>query len=467
MARGSAEAAAAAARGSALRFIGLLGIVSLFADMTYEGARSATGPFLLTLGAGPAVVGLIAGAGELAGYAVRLWSGYLADRTARYWLLTGLGYAINVLAVPALALAGRWQLAAALVLLERVGKAIRTPSRDVMLAHASRQVGTGLGFGLHEALDQIGAVAGPLLVAAAVWTGGDYRRGFAWLAVPALLALAALAAARLAFPEPAALEPAEPTTPPRRPLRSPSEPPDAPEASGAASKPGAAPVVSTSASRPAVAGTAAEAPAASVGSGPAAPHRPAHAPGLDLLLPPALRTYLAFVAVSTLGFMPFLLVALHPKPTRLVSEAAIPLLFAAAMAVDAVAALVAGRTYDRRGLTTLLGVPVATAAAAPLVLGRHPAGAVAGVLLWGVALGMQESILRAAVAGLVPAGARGRAYGLFHAVFGLAWFAGSALMGLLYGRLPGYAAAFAAGTQLVALPLWWHAVKATRHRGQP
>ncbi|HEY8485925.1 MAG TPA: hypothetical protein VIL11_00900, partial [Limnochordales bacterium] len=153
-------------RREALRFIVLMGLVSMLADVTYEGARSVIGPFLLTLGAGSGTVGVVAGAAELAGYGVRVLSGRLADRTSRHWLFTGLGYAVNVLAVPALALAASWQWAAVLMILERTGKAVRTPSRDAMLASASRQVGTGLGFGLHEALDQVGAVAGPLAVAA-------------------------------------------------------------------------------------------------------------------------------------------------------------------------------------------------------------------------------------------------------------------------------------------------------------
>lgn len=423
MARPTVQAARRTARGSAIRFIVLLGVVSLFADMTYEGARSATGPFLLALGAGPAVVGLVAGAGELAGYAGRLLSGYLADRTARYWLLTGLGYAVNLLAVPGLALAGRWQQAAALVLLERVGKAIRTPSRDVMLAAAARQVGTGLGFGLHEALDQIGAVAGPLMVAAAIWASGDYRKGFALLAVPALLALATLALARVTFPEPAVLDEGRPSAGPRN-APHPAPAPDGPDPS-----------------------------AGTLG--------PSH------VLPPAFRTYLAFVAVSALGFAPFALVAFHLKAAGLVPEAAIPLLFAAAMAVDAVAALAAGRAYDRRGLAMLVVAPLATAVATPLLFSRHPASAAAGVVLWGVTLGIQESILRAAVAGLVPEGIRGRAYGLFHTVFGLALFLGSGLIGALYGRHPGWASAFAGATQLAALPLWWGALRAIRQVTPP
>jgi hypothetical protein len=186
-----------------LRFVVLIGIVSLFADMTYEGARSVTGPYLGALGASGFVVGLVAGLGELIGYALRLVSGYVADRTARYWAVTLVGYALNMLAVPLLALAGHWETAAALMIAERVGKAIRTPARDAMLSHATREVGHGWGFGLHEAMDQAGAMIGPLAVAAALAAGWGYRAGFGVLLVPAVLALGVLLAAWRAYPRPA------------------------------------------------------------------------------------------------------------------------------------------------------------------------------------------------------------------------------------------------------------------------
>ncbi|MHB1417602.1 MAG: MFS transporter, partial [Chloroflexota bacterium] len=186
----------------ALQFIVLLGIVSLFADMTYEGARSITGPFLGILGASATVVGIVAGFGELVGYGLRLVSGYVADRTQRYWTITMVGYAINLLAVPLLALAGRWEVAALFIILERTGKAMRNPPRDAMLSHATSQVGRGWGFGLHEALDQVGAVLGPLLVAGILALQGDYRPAFAVLGLSALAALALLVAARLSYPTP-------------------------------------------------------------------------------------------------------------------------------------------------------------------------------------------------------------------------------------------------------------------------
>lgn len=87
-------------RQSAVRFIIALGTISLFADVTYEGARGVNGPFLATLGASAAVVGIASGAGELAGYLLRLAGGVAVDRTRAYWPLTIIGYIINLLAVP-------------------------------------------------------------------------------------------------------------------------------------------------------------------------------------------------------------------------------------------------------------------------------------------------------------------------------------------------------------------------------
>jgi MFS family permease len=198
----------AAARRRALTFVVLIGVVSLFADMTYEGSRSIWGPFLGTLGATGAVIGVVAGAGELLGYLLRLFTGVLADKTQRYWTITIVGYAINLLAVPALALAGNWPAAAGLVILERSGKALRTPARDAMLSYAAKDMGgAGWAFGLHEALDSTGAVLGPLIAALVLFLHGGYRHAFAWLLLPALGALATLAIARWKFPQPQDLDP--------------------------------------------------------------------------------------------------------------------------------------------------------------------------------------------------------------------------------------------------------------------
>jgi len=374
-------------RGSSgsLRFVVLLGVVSLFADMTYEGARAVTGPFLAALGAGATAVGVVAGLGELAGYALRLASGYLSDRTRRHWPFVLLGYGLNVLAVPLLAFAGRWETAAVLMIVERLGKGVRTPPRDVLLSHAAAEMGRGWAFGLHEALDQIGAVTGPLLVAAILYWRASYRLGFGVLVAPALLTLACLLVARALYPEPERFEAA----------------------------------------------------------GSAAAGR----------FPRVFWVYVASVACLGLGFADFALIAFHLKKVSVVTDSWIPVLYALAMAVDGLAALALGKLFDRWGLPLLIGVPVLSCLFAPLAFSRSAAAVVAGTVLWGVGMGAQESVVRAAIAVLVPVERRGTAYGVFNAVYGVAWFAGSALMGALYDVSIPYLAAFSVLSQVLAVPL--------------
>jgi MFS family permease len=189
-------------RRDAVRLVIALGLVSLLADATYEGARSIAGPFLLHLGANAPVVAIISGAGELISYTLRLASGRLVDRTRAYWLMTLIGYGVNLLAVPLLAWAGSWQWAAALLMIERAGKSFRTPARDVMLSQAAGRVGTGWGFGLHGAMDSIGAVAGPVMVSIAVARTQGFADAFLLLAIPAVLAMITLFTARWLYPKP-------------------------------------------------------------------------------------------------------------------------------------------------------------------------------------------------------------------------------------------------------------------------
>jgi MFS family permease len=372
----------------AMLFVVLLGVVSLFADMTYEGARSITGPYLAVLGASATVVGLVAGLGELIGYGLRLMSGYVSDRTGQYWAITILGYAVNLIAVPLLALAGNWPLAALLMIAERTGKAIRTPARDAMLSHATHDMGRGWGFGLHEALDQIGAVLGPLIVAAVLYTRGEYQLGFAILAIPAILALLVLVAARLLYPRPRDLEIGTP---------------------------------------------------------------PLTTQGLGR----SFWLYLAAVALIAAGFADFPLIAYHFERAAVAPAGWIPVLYAIAMGVDALAALIFGRLFDRRGLAVLIAAALLSALVAPLVFlgGFWPA--LAGMALWGVGMGAQESIMRAALADMVPPHRRGTAYGLFNASYGLFWFLGSAAIGLLYDRSIPALIVFAVALQLAAVSVLW------------
>jgi MFS family permease len=386
----------AAVRARAVRLIVAFGVVSLFADMVYEGARSILGPFLLTLGASAAVVGLIAGVGEFAGYALRVVSGYAADRTGRYWALTIGGYALTVVAVPLLGLVGRVDLALALVVAERLGKAVRTPARDVLLSNAGAVTGRGWGFGLHEALDQVGAILSPLLLAAVLAArAGDYRLAFLSLAAPGVATLAALAWARVRAPEPAVFE-------------------QFAQARVPAAPPGEAPV--PSAARP-------------------------------------LRRYLLFVGVATVGFAPFPLAAFHLDAAGVVSTAQVPLLFAFAMAVDAGAALLGGRVYDRRGLAVLAVVPLLTVASL-LLFTTSPALVWAGAAVWGAALGLQESTLRAVVGALVPAVRRGVAYGMFNLVYGSALLVAGAGLGAAYQRSVGTLAVVVVAAGIAAFVVW-------------
>ncbi len=170
------------------------GVVSLAADMVYEGARSVTGPLLASLGASAVLVGLISGAGEATALLLRLVFGSWADRSGRYWTLTFVGYGLTAVCVPALAitplLAGAGLvLACVLILGERLGKAVRSPAKTALLAHAAVAVGLGRGFGVHQALDQIGAVAGPLLVAAVAAAAGTIWPAMAVLIIPGAVAM--------------------------------------------------------------------------------------------------------------------------------------------------------------------------------------------------------------------------------------------------------------------------------------
>ncbi len=350
---------------TAIRFVVFLGVVSLFGDMTYEGARSIVGPYLATLGASGAVVGVVAGFGELMGYAVRLLSGYVGDRTGRYWTVTIVGYLLNLFAVPLLAVVGGWQGAAALIVAERVGRGLRTPTRDAMLSHASGQIGAGWVFGLHEAMDTTGAVIGPLAISIALYLGQGYRMSFAMLLVPALLSILVLLIARSQFPRPRDLETEETIGAP------------------------------TSLSR-------------------------------------NFWAYSAGAALIGAGYADFSLIAFHFGKTAVVTATWIPVLYAIAMISAAVAAITLGRLFDRIGIIVMVPTTIASAVAAPLVFLGDPTAATAGVLCWGVGMGAQESVMRAAVGSMAPQARRGTAFGKFHMIFGVAWFIGSAVLGVLY-----------------------------------
>ena len=346
-------------------FIILIGVVSLFSDMTHEGARAITGPFLAMLGASSVVVGFVAGFGELMGYGIRLVSGIISDRTKKYWTVTFVGYFINLLAVPALALAGSWQMAAVLMILERTGRAIRNPARDVMLSHATSSIGHGKGFAVHEALDQIGAVSGPLIVSLVYLLSGSYHESFAILLIPTLLALSILVVARLKYPKTEHLETKEKGSPQVFPKR-------------------------------------------------------------------FFLIYLAAVSLIATGFADYPLIAFHFNKTGQVSAGMIPVLYAVAMGVDALAALLLGHFFDKLGIKVIVVSTLISLLFAPLVFLGNFYTALAGMVCWGVGMAAQESVVRAVLATILPADKKATGFGMFNAMIGVSWFLGSFLMGWLY-----------------------------------
>jgi len=383
----------------AMRFVLLLGVVSLFADMTYEAARSLAGPYLAILGASGAIVGFTAGAGELLGYGLRFFSGLLSDKTQKYWTITIVGYVVNLLAVPLLALANHWGWAVALMMAERVGKAIRAPARDVMLSHAAAAVGRGWGFAVHEAMDQIGAMVGPIIVMVVLAINGSYRFAFAILAIPAALAIIVLIIARINFPHPHRFE----------------------------------------------------------------TDREDHREGK---LPSVFWLYLAAVGFVAAGFADYPLIAFHIKSHHIFDDKWIPLLYACAMGIDALSALVFGRWYDKKGVLALVTAIAVSSFFALPAFSFIPALIVAGIALWGIGMGAQESIIRAVVADIVPAHKRGTGFGLFNAGFGIAWFLGSVVMGILYDFSLPALMVMSMVCQIVSLPLFIQVHKRLSKRGK-
>src|SRR5579871_118832 len=379
-------------RKSAVRFIVALGLISLLADVTYEGARSVNGPFLGTLGASAAIIGIVSGAGELAGYVLRLFSGVAADRTRRYWTLTIFGYMVNLLAVPLLALAHHWSIAALLIILERAGKAVRTPARDVMLSQASKVIGRGWGFGLHEAMDQVGAFTGPLIVAWVLAESHEYWRAYALLGIPAVLAVITLLTARNLYPDPSHFERSH-----------------------------------------------------------AAP--PGH-PGAPAKFPPTFWIYVAASGLVAAGIVDFPLIAYHFQHAGITSQPQTPIFYAVAMGVEAIAALISGRLFDRIGVPVLIAGVILLAASNALVFLGSFWIALAGMALWGAGQGAQGATLRAEIGNLVAPERRGAAYGIFNTIYGVLWFAGSTAAGILYGLSVETVVAFAMVTELAAVPLF-------------
>jgi MFS family permease len=400
------SAARAAVSLSPWRAVVGFGVVSLSADMVYEGARSITGPLLASLGASAVLVGLVTGVGEAMALVLRLVFGTWADRSGRYWTLTFTGYAVTAVCVPALAVTpflvgAGLGLACFLILAERTGKAVRSPAKTALLAHAAGAVGLGR-FAVHKTLDQAGAVAGPLLVAAVAGLAGTLWPALAVLIVPGVAALLILLWIRH--------QSGDPATPPEH-LVSP-RPTEAPTAAER-----------TRWSRSAVG------------------------------LPTSFWLFAAAAGSATAGLVTFGVISFHLTRDQVVPVATVPLIYATAMAAEALAALATGWLFDRVKGRVLMALPFLVAVVPPLAFTNGAGAALVGVLIWGSAVGVQDSTVKALVADLVPAPRRATAYGVFAAVQGAAAALGGVMAGALYERsLPALISVVSA-TQLAALVL--------------
>jgi len=377
---------------SAIRFVAWFGIVSALGDVVYEGARSIVGPFFATFGASAATIGIITGIGEAVALVLRLLTGPFSDRTGRPWPQTIVGYALTMVCVPLMALTGGLAPAALLYNGERFGKAVRTPSRDTMLAHASAVVGVGRTFGLHEAIDQSGAIVGPLLLALVLGAGGSFALCLGLLAVPGAIAMVVLFRLRLAAPHPEDYDPQATVS-------------DAKKLS------------------------------------------------LDTKLPRQFWLYSAFSAATMLGFSTWAVLAYHLVHKNVVHEGAVPVLYAVAMGAAAIAALVFGRIYDAYGFRGLIVLPVLAAVVPVLSFSTSVVAVSVGAFVWGVAMGVHDSTMRAAVTDLVPRSRRGAGYGTFTAIYGIAWLVGAAMIGVLYDHGVALTEVVVVAVQVVALAL--------------
>ena len=389
-------------------FIILFGIVSLFSDMTHEGASSIRGAYLSLLGASAATIGFISGLGELIGYSMRYVFGKLTDKSRQYWPMTIAGYVLDIIAVPALALVGEhgWIAACVLLVIQRMGKAIKKPAKDTIMSFAASQEGVGKSFGIQELLDQIGAFIGPVLLYLVMLfkTEGTtfeiYSTCFAALAIPGAITLILLIVTRCKFPNPEHFEP---------------EPKEY----------------------------------------------------IPFKMKKEFILYIAGISLFAFGFIDYSIIIMHVSRTyshlasglsetsALVSTGSLPLLYAGAMLVDAVAALFFGMMYDKNGVKALVWSTVISAPFAVFVFAFDSVPMLLlGIALWGVGMGAQESILKAAVTSMVPKASRATGYGVFECSFGAFWFLGSWLMGVLYDVSIPAMIAVSVIAQLAAIPLY-------------
>lgn len=380
----------------------MIGVGSFFADMVHEGAHSTNGTYLSAFGASALAVAIISGAGEWLGYLVRLVSGYASDRSGRYWLWTVVGHIVNLGAVPALALVGSWEAAAPLILLERIGKGIRNPPRDAMLAHVGTTQGQGRVFAIREGIDQMGAVLGPLLVAFVLASRNHgFRLAYALLLIPAVLCVGVFVWGWHRFPHPRSFE-------------------------------------------------------AGAEEAWQADRAPAGARLGIRYFPTSFWLYLGAMAVVAFGYADFNLIAFRMWQHHM-SIAIVPVLYTVAMASAGLSAFIFGRLMDSRGLPVLMIAVVLAACSPPLLfLGQPSLGvSIVGLALWGIGYGVQDSLMSAPVADAVhDPRARSWAFGVFNAGYGTAWLLGSIVLGvLLYTGAVAVLVIVAMVAQLIALPL--------------
>jgi MFS family permease len=373
---------------SAFAFVLTMGVVNLFADMTYEGGTAINGQFLGSLGATAAAVGIIAGLGEFLGYSLRSVSGFVADKTGRYWLITMLGYAVNLLAVPAMALAGSWPVAAGLMLTERMGRAMRKPTVEAMLSYSTGKHGRGWVYAVNTAMDETGAALGPLLIAFALYRKASFRAGYALLLISAVLALASVVVARVTFPVPKQLERGGPPT--------------------------------------------------------------ATARGFTR----AYWLYMGGGALFAAGLASFELVAFHLSKTGTVTVHWVPVFLSIATIAAVAASLILGRLYDRIGIGAVVLAVTLSAGYPYLVFFGGFRTVLFGLLFWGVAYAVQDTLLKALIAGVLPSGRRNFAFGLFYLGYGGGWLVGGLTTGLLYDRSRAALAGFITVALLASIPLF-------------
>jgi len=382
---------------AAFAFVLLMGIVSLFSDITHEGATSIIGAFLSLAGASAAAIGFVSGLGEFVGYSLRLLTGWLTDKTKKYWPITIAGYIIDCVAIPALAFVtkGGWILACLIIVIQRTGKAIKKPAKDTLLSFAASQAGTGKSFAIQEFLDQIGAFLGPVILFVVLLLKKNedlfsaYIFCFVILGIPAIVTIALLFFAKYRYPEPDKFEPPAKEVQPFRLNR-------------------------------------------------------------PFLL------YIAAISLFAFGFLDFPLITMHTIKTGLIPEDTVSLIYAGAMAVDAFAALFFGWMFDKYGIKVLMLSTLISAPFAFFIFSVTSRWALfVGVALWGVGMGAQESILKAAVTQIVPKQSRSSAFGIFQTSFGACWFLGTWLMGIMYDAAPIWMVIFSVVMQVVAIPFFW------------